>query len=105
MSCQPTRDCVGVTQRRPRPVSGETKWPGGNPARKKVYVSTSCGIQEGRPEDTLDELKSNVRWAVGNRQWDPGRGKYVKRPYCPYTSKVLKTNNPEEWKGCYGDAL
>ena len=58
-------------------------------------MNTSC---------LLADLKSTVRWAVGNKVWDPTAQKWKKPPLDPRTGRNLSTNKPREWVCPYEEA-
>ena len=58
-------------------------------------MNTSC---------LLADLRSTVRWAVGNKVWDASQ-KWKKPPLDPRTGRNLSTNKPHEWVCPYEEAV
>jgi hypothetical protein len=50
-------------------------------------MNTSC---------LLADLRSTVRWAIGNKVRDPTSQKWKKPPLDPRTGRNLSTNKPHE---------
>jgi hypothetical protein len=65
-------------------------------AEDEVYVDASC---------LLAGFRSTVRWAVGNKAWDPASQKWKKPPLDPRTGRNLSTNKPDEWVCSYEEAV
>ncbi len=59
-------------------------------------MNTSC---------LLADLRSTVRWAVGNKVWDATSQKWKKPPLDPRTGRTLSTNKPHEWVCPYEEAV
>ena len=59
-------------------------------------MNTSC---------LLADLRSTVRWAVGNKVWDASSQKWKKPPLDPRTGRNLSINKPHEWVCSYEEAV